>query len=36
MQQTLKTTYQKQIEVKAEDIHIVSEDEKFLKNAFVV
>lgn len=34
MQQTLKTTYQKQIEVKAEDVHIVSEDEKFLKNAF--
>ena len=34
MQQTLKATYQKQIEVKAEDIHIVSEDEKFLKNAF--
>jgi signal transduction histidine kinase/ligand-binding sensor domain-containing protein/DNA-binding response OmpR family regulator len=34
MHQTLKTTYQKQIEVKAEDIHIVSEDEKFLKNAF--
>ncbi|MBB3968041.1 hybrid sensor histidine kinase/response regulator transcription factor [Mucilaginibacter phyllosphaerae] len=34
MQQTLKTTYQKQIEVKAEDIHVVSEDEKFLKNAF--
>ncbi|MHA4895746.1 hybrid sensor histidine kinase/response regulator transcription factor [Pedobacter sp. PWIIR3] len=34
MQQTLKTTYQKQIEVRAEDIHIVSEDEKFLKNAF--
>ncbi|MEO5910299.1 MAG: two-component regulator propeller domain-containing protein [Pelobium sp.] len=34
MQQTLKTTYQKQIEVRAEDIHVVSEDEKFLKNAF--
>jgi signal transduction histidine kinase/DNA-binding response OmpR family regulator len=34
MQQTLKTTYQKQIDVKAEDIHVVSEDEKFLKNAF--
>ncbi|MDB5129365.1 hybrid sensor histidine kinase/response regulator transcription factor [Mucilaginibacter sp.] len=34
MHQTLKTTYQKQIEVKAEDIHVVSEDEKFLKNAF--
>ena len=36
MQQTLKTTYQKQIDVKAEDIHVVSEDEKFLKNAFVL
>jgi signal transduction histidine kinase/ligand-binding sensor domain-containing protein/DNA-binding response OmpR family regulator len=34
MQQTFKTTYQKQIEVKAQDIHVVSENEKFLKNAF--
>jgi DNA-binding response OmpR family regulator/two-component sensor histidine kinase len=34
MQQTLKATYQKQIEVKAEDIHVVSEDDKFLKKAF--
>jgi signal transduction histidine kinase/ligand-binding sensor domain-containing protein/DNA-binding response OmpR family regulator len=34
MQHTLKTTYQKQIEVNAEQIHIVSEDEKFLKSAF--
>ncbi|MEJ7559776.1 MAG: two-component regulator propeller domain-containing protein [Pedobacter sp.] len=34
MQHTLKTTYQKQIEVKAEDIHIISEDERFLKSAF--
>jgi DNA-binding response OmpR family regulator len=34
MQHTLKTTFQKQIEVKAEDIHIVSEDERFIKRAF--
>jgi signal transduction histidine kinase/ligand-binding sensor domain-containing protein/DNA-binding response OmpR family regulator len=34
MQHVLKATYQKQIEVRAEDIHVVSEDEKFLKNAF--
>ncbi|RZK66616.1 MAG: AraC family transcriptional regulator, partial [Pedobacter sp.] len=34
MQQTLKNTYQKQIEVKAEEVQVISEDEKFLKNAF--
>jgi transcriptional regulator GlxA family with amidase domain len=34
MQQTLKKTYQKQVEVEAENIVVVSEDEKFLKNAF--
>lgn len=34
MQQTFKTTYQKQVEVKAKDIVVVSEDDKFLKNAF--
>ncbi|CAN5391524.1 two-component regulator propeller domain-containing protein [soil metagenome] len=34
MQQTMKNTYQKQIEVHARDIAVVSEDEKFLKNAF--
>jgi len=33
MQQTMKETYQKQIEVQALDIVVVSEDEKFLKNA---
>jgi YesN/AraC family two-component response regulator len=32
MQQTLKKTYQKQVEIHARDISIVSEDEKFLKN----
>ncbi|MBD1393273.1 hybrid sensor histidine kinase/response regulator transcription factor [Mucilaginibacter glaciei] len=34
MQQTLKSTYQNQVEVKAQDIHVVSENDKFLKNAF--
>lgn len=34
MQQTLKTTYQKQVEVNAQAIHVVSEDEKFLKSVF--
>jgi signal transduction histidine kinase/ligand-binding sensor domain-containing protein/DNA-binding response OmpR family regulator len=34
MRQTLKNTYQKQIDVKAEDVQVISEDEKFLKNAF--
>jgi signal transduction histidine kinase/ligand-binding sensor domain-containing protein/DNA-binding response OmpR family regulator len=34
MQQTFKKTYQKQIEIKAQDITIVSEDDKFLKSAF--
>ncbi|TFF38922.1 hybrid sensor histidine kinase/response regulator transcription factor [Mucilaginibacter psychrotolerans] len=34
MQQTFKKTYQKQIEVKANDISVVSEDDKFLKAAF--
>ncbi|TSD67066.1 response regulator [Inquilinus sp. KBS0705] len=34
MQQTFKNTFQKQIEVQAQDIIVVSEDEKFLKNAF--
>ncbi|HTD97846.1 MAG TPA: two-component regulator propeller domain-containing protein [Mucilaginibacter sp.] len=33
MQQTFKNTYQKQIEIQARDIVVVSEDEKFLKNA---
>jgi signal transduction histidine kinase/ligand-binding sensor domain-containing protein/DNA-binding response OmpR family regulator len=33
MQQTFKDTFQKQIEIEASDIVIVSEDEKFLKNA---
>jgi signal transduction histidine kinase/ligand-binding sensor domain-containing protein/DNA-binding response OmpR family regulator len=32
MQQTLKKTYQKQVDIQAENISIVSEDEKFLKN----
>ena len=32
MQQTLKKTYQKQIEIHAENLEIVSEDQKFLKN----
>ena len=34
MQQTFKDTFQKQIEVQARDIVVVSEDEKFLKNTF--
>ncbi len=34
MQQTFKDTFQKQIEVQARDIIVVSEDEKFLKNTF--
>jgi DNA-binding response OmpR family regulator len=34
MQQAMKSTYQKQIEVKAQDIIVVSEDDKFVKNAF--
>ncbi|HEY8928802.1 MAG TPA: two-component regulator propeller domain-containing protein [Mucilaginibacter sp.] len=33
MQEAFKTTFQKQIEVEAKEIEIVSEDEKFLKNA---
>jgi signal transduction histidine kinase/ligand-binding sensor domain-containing protein/CheY-like chemotaxis protein len=33
MQQVLKDTYQKQVEIQAQDIAVVSEDEKFLKNA---
>jgi signal transduction histidine kinase/ligand-binding sensor domain-containing protein/DNA-binding response OmpR family regulator len=32
MQQTLKKTYQKQQDIQAQDIIIVSEDQKFLKN----
>lgn len=34
MQTTFKKTYQKQIEVNAKGITVVSEDDKFLKNAF--
>ena len=34
MQQTFKNTYQKQVEVNAKDIIVVSEDDKFLKRAF--
>jgi signal transduction histidine kinase/ligand-binding sensor domain-containing protein/DNA-binding response OmpR family regulator len=34
MQKTLKKTYQKQVEIHAQDVQIISEDEKFLKNAF--
>lgn len=34
MQQTFKKTYQKQLEVNAKEIAVVSEDEKFLNNAF--
>jgi signal transduction histidine kinase/DNA-binding response OmpR family regulator len=34
MQQTLKKTYQKQVEIQGQDIQIVSADEKFLKRAF--
>jgi len=33
MQQTMKKTYQKQVEIQAKDIVVVSEDDKFLKNA---
>lgn len=33
MQQTLKETYQKQVEIQSQDVVVVSEDEKFLKNA---
>jgi signal transduction histidine kinase/ligand-binding sensor domain-containing protein/DNA-binding response OmpR family regulator len=34
MQQTFKKTYQKQMEIQVQDLTIVSEDEKFLKNVF--
>jgi YesN/AraC family two-component response regulator len=34
MQQTFKKTYQKQMEIQVQDLNIVSEDEKFLKNVF--
>jgi signal transduction histidine kinase/ligand-binding sensor domain-containing protein/DNA-binding response OmpR family regulator len=34
MHETLKKTYQKQVEVNAQDVQIVSEDEKFLANVF--
>ena len=34
MQQTLKKTYQKQMGIQVQDLTIVSEDEKFLKNVF--
>ncbi|OOQ57050.1 two-component regulator propeller domain-containing protein [Mucilaginibacter pedocola] len=34
MQSTFKKTYQKQVEVKAKDIAVVSEDDKFIRNAF--
>jgi transcriptional regulator GlxA family with amidase domain len=33
MQQVMKDTYQKQIEIQAQDVDVVSEDEKFLKKA---
>ena len=33
MQQTMKETYQKQVEIQAKEIAVVSEDEKFMKNA---
>jgi signal transduction histidine kinase/ligand-binding sensor domain-containing protein/DNA-binding response OmpR family regulator len=33
MQQTLKNTYQKQLEIKASEVAVASEDEKFLKTA---
>jgi transcriptional regulator GlxA family with amidase domain len=33
MQQTFKETYQKQVEIQSQDVAVVSEDEKFLKNA---
>ena len=32
MQQTLKKTYQKQLEIRASDVVVISEDEKFIKN----
>ncbi|WP_302902587.1 hybrid sensor histidine kinase/response regulator transcription factor [Mucilaginibacter sp. BT774] len=32
MQQTLKKTYQKQVEIQVQEMDIVSEDQKFLKN----
>jgi signal transduction histidine kinase/ligand-binding sensor domain-containing protein/DNA-binding response OmpR family regulator len=32
MQQTLKKTYQKQVEIQAQGLNIVSEDDKFIKN----
>ena len=33
MQQVMKDTYQKQVEIQAQDVEVVSEDAKFLKNA---
>jgi len=33
MQETMKHTYQKQVEIQAKDIVVVSEDDRFLKNA---
>ena len=33
MQETMKQTYQKQVEIQAKDIVVISEDDKFLKNA---
>jgi len=33
MQQTFKETYQKQVEIQSQDVLVVSEDDKFLKNA---
>ena len=33
IQQKLKKTYQKQVEIQAQDLEIVSEDQKFLKKA---
>jgi AraC-like DNA-binding protein len=33
MQQAMKDTYQKQVEIQAQDVEVVSEDSKFLKNA---
>jgi len=34
MQQTFKKTYQKQMDIQVQNLEIVSEDEKFLKNVF--
>ena len=34
MQQTFKKTYQKQMDIQVQDLTIISEDEKFLKNVF--